>query len=141
MRGGLAEVTAPLRHDLVGYLERKLATCDRKTMSAMTTRLKHFGVFPTETDPTLSSVRDLDRRRHVDLFHTVREQTASRFTSHDQTEHQRQPCQPTQASQYETYRRFTRGILAIDPTSDGNAVSAILDDDLHRHFGLLDTLS
>jgi len=64
----LAEVTAPLRAELVGYLERKRATCDRKTVSAMATRLKHFGVFLTETDPALQSVRDLDRRRHVEPF-------------------------------------------------------------------------
>jgi integrase len=64
----LAEVAAPLRAELVGYLERKRATCDRKTVSAMATRLKHFGVFLTETDPALTSVRDLDRRRHVEPF-------------------------------------------------------------------------
>ena len=64
----LAEVTAPLRTELVGYLERKRATCDRKTVSAMATRLKHFGVFLTETDPTLQSVRGLDRRRHIEPF-------------------------------------------------------------------------
>jgi integrase len=64
----LAAVTAPLRVELVGYLERKRATCDRKTVSAMATRLKHFGMFLTETDPTLTSVRDLDRRGHVEPF-------------------------------------------------------------------------
>ena len=64
----LAEVTASLRAELVGYLERKRATCDRKTVSAMATRLKHFGVFLTDTDPALASVRDLDRRRHVEPF-------------------------------------------------------------------------
>lgn len=64
----LAGVAAPLRAELVGYLERKRATCDRKTVSAMATRLKHFGVFLTDTDPTLTSVRDLDRRRHIEPF-------------------------------------------------------------------------
>ncbi|WP_455132041.1 tyrosine-type recombinase/integrase [Microbacterium aurum] len=64
----LADVTAALRAELVGYLERKRATCDRKTVSAMATRLKHFGVFLTETDPALTSVRDLDRRRHIEPF-------------------------------------------------------------------------
>ena len=34
----------------------------------MATRLKHFGVFLTEIDPTLQSVRDLDRRRHIEPF-------------------------------------------------------------------------
>jgi integrase len=64
----LAEVAAPLRGELIGYLERKRATCERKTVSAMATRLKHFGVFLTEIDPTLQSVRDLDRRRHIEPF-------------------------------------------------------------------------
>ena len=64
----LAEVSAPLPAELVGYLERKRATCDRKTVSAMATRLKRFGVLLTDTDPTLTSVRNLDRRRHVEPF-------------------------------------------------------------------------
>lgn len=64
----LSGVAAPLRAELIGYLERKLATCERKTVSAMATRLKHFGEFLTDTDPTLTSVRDLDRRRHVEPF-------------------------------------------------------------------------
>lgn len=64
----LAEVAAPLRAELVGYLERKRATCDRTTVSTMATRLKHFGVFLTRADPALTSVRDLDRRRHVEPY-------------------------------------------------------------------------
>ena len=64
----LAQVSAPLRAELVGYLERKRATCERKTVSAMATRLKHFGEFLTDTDPTLTSMRDLDRRRHIEPF-------------------------------------------------------------------------
>lgn len=64
----LAEVHAPLRGELIGYLERKRATCERKTVSAMATRLKHFGEFLTDTDPSLTSMRDLDRRRHIEPF-------------------------------------------------------------------------
>ena len=64
----LAQVSAPLRAELIAYLERKRATCERKTVSAMATRLKHFGEFLTDTDPTLTSMRDLDRRRHVEPF-------------------------------------------------------------------------
>ncbi|WP_454132172.1 tyrosine-type recombinase/integrase [Microbacterium lacticum] len=73
----LAEVSAPLRAELVGYLERKRATCDRKTVSATATRLKHFGVFLTDTDPALTSVRDLDRRRHIEPFLASLVDTAS----------------------------------------------------------------
>lgn len=64
----LAEVAAPLRGELIGYLERKRATCERKTVSAMATRLKHLGVFLTAIDPSLTSMRDLDRRRHIEPF-------------------------------------------------------------------------
>jgi integrase len=66
----LAEVRAPLRAELIGYLDRKRATCERKTVSAMATRLKHFGVFLTNTDPSLTSVRELDRRQHIEPFLT-----------------------------------------------------------------------
>src|SRR5690625_3620306 len=64
----LAEVTGPLRAELIAYLERKRATCEPKTVSAMATRLKHFGVFLNQTDPALASVGDLDRRRHIEPF-------------------------------------------------------------------------
>lgn len=66
----LADVAAPLRTELVAYLERKRATCRVKTVSATATRLKHFGIFLTRTDPGLVSVRDLDRRRHIEPFLT-----------------------------------------------------------------------
>lgn len=64
----LADVADPLRVELIAYLDRKRATCERKTVSAMATRLKHFGVFLTDTDPSLTSVRNLDRRRHIEPF-------------------------------------------------------------------------
>jgi len=61
-----AQVTAPIRAEMIAYLERKKATCHAKTVSAMATRLKHFGVFLTTLDPDLTTVRDLDRRRHIE---------------------------------------------------------------------------
>ena len=62
----LAEVSAPIRAEMIAYLERKRATCHAKTVSAMATRLKHFGVFLTTIDPGLTTVHDLDRRRHIE---------------------------------------------------------------------------
>jgi integrase len=62
----LEHVAAPIRAEMVAYLDRKKATCQPKTVSAMATRLKHFGVFLTALDPDLTSVKDLDRRRHVE---------------------------------------------------------------------------
>jgi len=62
----LRQVAGPIRAEMIAYLERKKATCRAKTVSAMATRLKHFGVFLTTIDPDLTSVRDLDRRRHIE---------------------------------------------------------------------------
>ncbi len=45
---------------------RKLAPCHPKTVSALATRLKHFGVFLTDLDPDLTTLSNLDRRRHIE---------------------------------------------------------------------------
>lgn len=62
----LAQVSAPIRAEMIAYLERKKATCHTKTVSAMATRLKHFGIFLTLVDPDLTTVKNLDRRRHIE---------------------------------------------------------------------------
>jgi integrase len=62
----LAQVSAPIRAELIAYLERKEATCQVKTVSATATRLKHFGVFLADIDPDLTTVKHLDRRRHIE---------------------------------------------------------------------------
>src|SRR3954454_1506513 len=41
----LTELTPSVRDAMVAYLERKKATCAPKTVTAMATRLKHFGEF------------------------------------------------------------------------------------------------
>lgn len=66
----LAEVRPPIRVVLVAYLERKRATCQPKTVSAIATRLKHFGVFLAEIDPDLESIASLDRCNHVEPYLT-----------------------------------------------------------------------
>src|SRR5215207_8049817 len=73
----LAKVAAPIRAEMIAYLERKKATCHAKTVSAMATRLKHFGVVLTTVDPDLTTVRDLDRRRHVEPWLTSLSETVS----------------------------------------------------------------
>src|SRR5665648_426334 len=55
---------------MIAYLERKKATCQAKTVTAMASRLKHFGIFLAVTDPALQTVRDLDRRRHIEPYLT-----------------------------------------------------------------------
>jgi integrase len=66
----LADVQPPVRVTMIAYLERKRATCQPKTVSAIATRLKHFGVFLARIDPGLGSLASLDRRRHIEPYLT-----------------------------------------------------------------------
>ncbi|MBG0825873.1 tyrosine-type recombinase/integrase [Planomonospora sp. ID91781] len=66
----LAEVAEPIRTTMIAYLERKRATCQPKTVSAIATRLKHFGLFLARIDPALESVSALDRQRHIEPYLT-----------------------------------------------------------------------
>ncbi|MGW3473706.1 hypothetical protein ACWDKQ_35910 [Saccharopolyspora sp. NPDC000995] len=66
----LADLQPPIRETVIAYLERKRATCQPKTVSAIATRLKHFGVFLAEVDPELGSIAELDRRKHIEPYLT-----------------------------------------------------------------------
>lgn len=66
----LGDVAAPIRAAMIAYLNRKLATCRPKTVTGTATRLMHFGVFLAQVDPELASIRDLDRRRHIEPYLT-----------------------------------------------------------------------
>jgi integrase len=66
----LAEVSPPIRTTMIAYLERKRATCQPKTVSAIATRLKHFGIFLARLDPALDSIASLERQRHVEPYLT-----------------------------------------------------------------------
>jgi integrase len=66
----MALVTEALRPSFVAYLDRKLATCKRKTVSSLATRLAAFGGFLADHDPDLESLAGLDRRRHIEPFLT-----------------------------------------------------------------------
>lgn len=57
-----------LRPAFVAYLERKGGTCRPKTVSSLATRLAHFARFLTGTDPALTSLAGLDRRRHIEPY-------------------------------------------------------------------------
>jgi integrase len=65
------DVGEPIRSTLVTYLERKQATCGTKTVSCLASRLTDFGRFLTVTDPDLTSLADLDRRRHIEPYLTA----------------------------------------------------------------------
>lgn len=66
----LADVRPPIRATMIAYLDRKRATCQPKTVSAIATRLKHFGVFLADIAPDLDSVAVLDRRKHIEPYLT-----------------------------------------------------------------------
>jgi len=68
MESRMAGVAEPLRGSFVAYLRRKSATCRPKTVSAIATRLAHFGRFLAETDPGLESLAALDRRAHIEAY-------------------------------------------------------------------------
>ncbi len=57
-----------LRPLFVAYLERMLGTCRPKSVSSLATRLAHFARFLTATDPELTSLAGLDRRRHIEPY-------------------------------------------------------------------------
>jgi integrase len=64
----MAGVAGPLRAAFVAYLRRKSATCRPKTVSAIATRLAHFGRFLAEADPALGSLAQLDRCAHIEPY-------------------------------------------------------------------------
>lgn len=67
----MSGVVRPLAETLTAYLQRKSATCVPKTVSSLTTRLAQFGRFLTEVDADLTSLKDLDRRRHIEPYITA----------------------------------------------------------------------
>lgn len=66
----MVDVPNALQEAFVSYLRRKSATCRPKTVSSLATRLSHFGRFLGQTDPDLTSLAGLDRRRHIEPFIT-----------------------------------------------------------------------
>ena len=76
----MADVPAALRPAFVAYLNRKHATCVPKTVSCLATRLAHFGRYLAAVDPTLTSLAELDRRRHIEPFITSLTTAANSIT-------------------------------------------------------------
>jgi integrase len=76
----MADVPTALRPAFVAYLNRKHATCVPKTVSSLATRLAHFGRYLAAVDPTLTSLSELDRRRHIEPFITSLTTTANSIT-------------------------------------------------------------
>ncbi len=66
----MADVPVALQPALVAYLNRKYATRVPKTVSTLAARLAHFGRYLATADPNLTSLNQLDRRRHIEPFIT-----------------------------------------------------------------------
>lgn len=76
----MADVPAALRPAFVAYLQRKRATCTTKTVSSLATRLAHFGRYLAAIDPDVTSLSELDRRRHIEPFITSLTTTVNSVT-------------------------------------------------------------
>jgi integrase len=82
-------VSDHLRPAFIAYLERKRGTCRPNTVTGMATRLAHFGRFLATIDPGLTSLSELNRRRHVEPYlnslpSTINTKTGDTITVADQ---------------------------------------------------------
>ncbi len=64
----MSAVSDALRPSFVNYLERKSVTCKPKTVTSLATKLAWFGALLATADPALTSLRDLDRQKHIEPF-------------------------------------------------------------------------
>ncbi len=67
----MRDATPALRGSFVAYLDRLTATHSRGTVTGTATRLNHFAAHLGAIDPTLSSLAELDRRRHIETYLTA----------------------------------------------------------------------
>jgi integrase len=67
----MRDATAALRGSFVAYLDRLTATHSHGTVTGTATRLNHFAAHLAAVDPTLPSLADLDRRRHIETYLTA----------------------------------------------------------------------
>lgn len=67
----MRDATPALRGSFVAYLDRLTATHSRGTVTGTATRLNHFAAHLRAIDPALSSLAELDRRRHIETYLTA----------------------------------------------------------------------
>jgi integrase len=67
----MRDATAALRGSFVADLDRLTATHSHGTVTGTATRLNHFAAHLAAVDPTLASLADLDRRRHIETYLTA----------------------------------------------------------------------
>lgn len=67
----MRDATPALRGSFVAYLDRLTATHSRSTVTGTATRLNHFAAHLASLDPALTSLAELDRRRHIETYLTA----------------------------------------------------------------------
>ena len=67
----MRDATPALRPSFVAYLDRLTATHSRGTVTGTASRLNHFAAHLAAVEPDLSSLAELDRRRHIETYLTV----------------------------------------------------------------------
>jgi len=83
-------VTDRIRPTFVTYLQRLQATLSPATVSGRATHLGQFGQHLAHVDPSLPSIADLDRRRHIETYLTaIRTATRQADGAPIATEHRR----------------------------------------------------
>lgn len=65
------KATPVLRPMFVAYLDRLIATHTRATVTGTASRLNAFAAHLAKTDPALTSLAELDRRRHIETYLTA----------------------------------------------------------------------
>jgi integrase len=67
----MRDATPALQGSFVAYLDRLTATHTRGTVTGTATRLNHFAAHLAAVDPALTSLAELDRRRHIETYLTA----------------------------------------------------------------------
>jgi integrase len=67
----MRDATPALQETFVAYLDRLTATHTRGTVTGTATRLNHFAAHLAAVDPPLTSLAELDRRRHIETYLTA----------------------------------------------------------------------
>jgi integrase len=67
----MRDATDLLRPTFVAYLDRLIATHSRGTVTGTASRLNHFAAHLTAVDPGLTTLAQLDRRRHIETYLTA----------------------------------------------------------------------
>ena len=130
--------TPALQGSFVAYLDRLTATHSRGTVTGTATRLNHFAAHLAAVDPALSSLADLDRRRHIETYLTATAEAMNSRTGAPIQASERRGrilavhCLPT-TSPNGAGRKHRSGAWCFAPTSP-RALPRYLTPDLDRRL-------